>query len=150
VALASVNFSASATAAMRPPAISSREDDMMIVTMASRLLLYQRGSCVFLQAAEINKLLCGLARIAPGRYRRRRAFITLEFKHGVRHRVPDLRFDPIEAGTRPFGRSCRGDNRRNLFSELVDTPTDIKSARCFATAPQARAMTMSRNWLRRI
>jgi hypothetical protein len=57
-------------------------------------------------------------------------------------------FAPIEGHTRPFGRSCCGSNRSNLFVELVDTPTDNKRARCFATALHARAVAMSSNWLR--
>jgi hypothetical protein len=42
--------------------------------VASRLLL-DDASCVSRRTPEINKLLCGLARIAHERYRRRRAFI---------------------------------------------------------------------------
>jgi hypothetical protein len=144
-----INPGASATAAMRPPAIISRGDRMTFSSSSAwRAAGSRRGSCVSVKAAETNKLPCGLARIAHGRYRCRRAFIwgDRQIEIEPRHRLPFAIRPNSSPQSTPFGRSCRGHNTSSLFVELVDIPTDNKCARCFASAPLAQA-TMIRNWL---
>jgi hypothetical protein len=55
---------------------------------------------------------------------------TIRLKSNCGVGVPICSFDPIEGHTRPFGRTDRGNNRSNLFVEVVDTPTDSKRTRC--------------------
>jgi hypothetical protein len=110
-----LNPGASATRAMQPPVYN-------VASLASRLLL-DDASCVSRQTPEINKLLCGLARIAHERYRRRRAFIHdgAQARRSERPRsrsnrrigVPIVQFDPIEAHV-AIGGCCRGNNRKQF------------------------------------
>lgn len=118
------------------PAIISRRDSICPDDryLANRRLL-RRGWCVSLTAAQINKLPCGLARIAHRRYRRGDASFTLELRHGARG---DRRIDRT-AGSH-FAVSA-------ILAHLAEVAATTRQVICLSNSSTLRPTTNARDAL---